>query len=193
MARFWLIGLEKSPFLCYDYLGNFTFTLGAAVLNHAVFCLITVLLSLTGCAGAESHIQGRACSASAAPISTPEPIAETVVADPMPVTVSKTPKLKKTMTLEVSGYTSEVAQTDNRPCEAADQTDICRRKAAGELICASNVFPLGANIHVDGLGTCVVADRMNSRYKAHVDWYFADKRLARKIGRKNRTVTIVTR
>ena len=166
----------------------------------AVFCLSALLISLTGCAGAEAHIQGRACSIPATPISAPEPIAEAPAAKPKPVVANatsavtaKTPKLRKTMTLEVSGYTSEVAQTDSRPCEAADQTDICRRKAAGELICASNVFPLGSRIHVEGLGTCVVADRMNSRYKANVDWYFADKRLARKIGRKNRTVTVVSR
>lgn len=163
------------------------------MLNHAVYCLFALLLSLTGCADANAHIAGRGCAVPVAPTSAIEPVVETPVATPKPVATTKAPKLKMAMTLEVSGYTSEVAQTDSRPCEAADQTDICRRKAAGELICASNVFPLGSRIHVDGLGTCVVADRMNSRYKAHVDWYFADKRLARKIGRKNRAVTVVTR
>jgi 3D (Asp-Asp-Asp) domain-containing protein len=114
--------------------------------------------------------------------------------------VGATEKLGTTLTMEVSGYTSEAGQTDSRPCEAADQSDICRRKAKGELICASNAFPLGTRLHVAGLGSCTVADRMNRRYRSHVDWYFGqdtesdDTRLRRalKIGRRDRRVTVLS-
>ncbi len=159
------------------------------MLNPAVFCLFALLLILTGCTGTEAKIHGRACSVGAAPVSAPEPIVEATVANQKPVVITQ----QKTMTLEVSAYSSSIEETDSTPCIAADNSDICRRKAAGELICASNAFPLGARIHVDGLGTCAVADRMNSRYTSHVDWYVLDKKTARKIGRKARTITVVSR
>lgn len=92
---------------------------------------------------------------------------------------------------EVTAYTSEVGQTDDSPCIAADGSDICARYAAGENICASNAFPLGSKITVDHLGTCTVADRMNRRYSNRVDWYFwKDTARALKMGRQNLLVTI---
>lgn len=174
------------------------------MLKLAALASLVSLLFINACANAEaqsSHENRRGCAVATAPIT--ESIITPIVVEPVaiaPVAVKpivkprptvKAPITGQSMTLEVSGYTSEVGQTDDRPCEAADQSDICKRKAGGELICASNVFALGTKIYVDGLGPCVVADRMNSRYKAHVDWYFADKRLALKIGRKNRTVTVL--
>lgn len=104
-----------------------------------------------------------------------------------------------TLVMEVTGYTSEPGQTDSSPCIAADNSDICKLKAKKELICASNQFPLGSLIHVDGLGTCTVRDHMNRRYTNNVDWYFGKdakgkkdkKKLAIKIGRKDREVKVI--
>jgi 3D (Asp-Asp-Asp) domain-containing protein len=75
----------------------------------------------------------------------------------------------------VTAYTSEPRQTDSTPCIASDGSDICKRYAKGELICAAgdrNV-PLGSKFYVEGYGTCTVADRMNIRYNGtgRVDIY----------------------
>lgn len=75
----------------------------------------------------------------------------------------------------VTAYTSEERQTDSTPCISSDGTDICKRYAKGELICAAgdrNV-PLGSKFHVEGYGVCTVADRMNIRYNGtgRVDIY----------------------
>lgn len=73
---------------------------------------------------------------------------------------------------EVSAYTSEVGQTDATPCISASGMNICHLYAEGTNVCATNAFPLGTLLEVEGLGTCVVEDRMNSRYRNRVDWYF---------------------
>jgi len=158
--------------------------------------LVVLFLLIAGCFEANANVSTssrRACAITAAPV----PTAPVVVADPVVIDQVATPpvavapiaiaipapikviaekkvktKIPESGLYAVSGYTSDVGQTDSTPCIAADTTDICRRKAAGELICASNAFALGTRIHVTGLGTCVVADRMNSRYQQNVDWYF---------------------
>lgn len=163
------------------------------MLNHAVYCLFAIILSLAGCVGTETHIQGRACSVPAAPILAPKPITEAPTTKPKPVTPPKAPKLKKTMILEISGYSSTKDQTDDTPCIAAHRIDICSRKAAGEKLCATNVVPIGTTLAIDGLGTCTVADHMAKRMDHHVDWYFTSRKAAKQFGRKNRTVTVVTR
>ena len=72
----------------------------------------------------------------------------------------------------ITAYTSEPAQTDSTPCIAADGSDICARYAAGEGICASNIFSMGVRLTVEGLGACTVADRMHPRQGAQrLDWY----------------------
>ena len=74
----------------------------------------------------------------------------------------------------VTAYTSYGGQTDDSPCIAADGSDICTRYAGGELICASNDYPLDAHLYITGYGHCTVADRMNSRYTGtgRIDIYF---------------------
>lgn len=86
----------------------------------------------------------------------------------------------------VTGYTSRPEETDDTPCIAAFGNDICAMKAKGQNVCASNDYPKGTVLHVDGLGTCTVLDRMNRRYTGtgNVDWYFgADLAAARAWGR----------
>jgi len=72
----------------------------------------------------------------------------------------------------VTAYNSVPAQTDGTPCIAADGSDICKRYAEGELICASNAVPFGTHLSVEGYGLCTVADRMNPRYTDRVDVYY---------------------
>ena len=46
----------------------------------------------------------------------------------------------------LTAYSSTEGQTDDRPCEAADGSDICERWKAGEEICASNDYPFGTRL-----------------------------------------------
>ena len=83
---------------------------------------------------------------------------------------------------EVSMYTSRKQETDNSPCISADGTNICKVKYN---VCASNAFPLGTKLYVEGLGECIVKDRMNRRYKNAVDWYAGmDLQRALRFGRR---------
>jgi 3D (Asp-Asp-Asp) domain-containing protein len=85
-----------------------------------------------------------------------------------------------------TAYTSHVEQTDSEPCVSADGSDICKLYAAGQLVCASNAYPLGSTLYVDGYGECVVADRMNKRYNKRVDVYFGyDRARALNWGKRN--------
>lgn len=62
-------------------------------------------------------------------------------------------------------------QTDNSPCIGAYAgVNICHELAVGNHICASNEFPKGTVLEVEGLGRCIVLDKMNARYKNRIDW-----------------------
>ena len=74
-------------------------------------------------------------------------------------------------TRRVYQYTSRVSETDGSPCISANGWNICKFHDSGINICAANFVPIGTYLYVDGLGSCVVADRMNKRYKSAVDWY----------------------
>lgn len=72
---------------------------------------------------------------------------------------------------KVTAYTSTPEQTDNSPC-IASSGDICERYRKGELVCATNEFPMGTILHLKGTAyKCVVSDRMNARYKNRIDLY----------------------
>lgn len=62
------------------------------------------------------------------------------------------------------------------------------------MTCASNDYEFGTKLNIEGLGECVVRDRMNSRYTGtgNVD-YYSGKNLekALSIGRKMRTVEVL--
>lgn len=90
----------------------------------------------------------------------------------------------------VTAYTSRPEETDGSPCVSADGSNICDLYAAGERICATNAFPLGSVLVVDGLGTCTVRDRMARRFVGRVDWYMGmDTPRALRFGRQNLNVT----
>ena len=95
---------------------------------------------------------------------------------------------------QVTGYTSRPEETDSNPCESASGFDICKtidhlKNVPADGICATNDYAFGTRIFVDGMGVCVVLDRMNARYKpgtGHIDWYFGkDLDAAKQFGRKN--------
>ncbi len=91
--------------------------------------------------------------------------------------------VKKMTSIPVTAYNSVPGQTDATPCIGAQGTDICAYLEAGSNTCAANFVPLGTVLEVEGLGTCVVRDRMNARYYYRVDWYMGmDVAAARSFG-----------
>ena len=61
-------------------------------------------------------------------------------------------------------------QCDNTPCISASGDNICTLIAQGQIIFASNEFPLGTKLYVEGIGEGIVLDRMNSRFKTRIDY-----------------------
>lgn len=94
----------------------------------------------------------------------------------------------------VTAYNSVPEQTDATPCIGAQGTDICKIYEAGENVCAANFVPLGTKIEVEGLGTCVVRDRMNARYHKRVDWYMGmDISAARQFGVRTKQIAVYSK
>jgi len=93
--------------------------------------------------------------------------------------------------MTVTMYTSRPQETDGSPCTAASNVDICKLHKAGVDTCASNDYRFGTRLTVNGLGTCLVLDRMNRRYtgKGRLDWYAGnDLAAATQFGIKTLTV-----
>ena len=76
-------------------------------------------------------------------------------------------------------------QTDNTPCISASGINICE---ATIKVCASNEFPFGTKLLIDGK-VCEVQDRMNYRYTYRIDLFFKDKESAANWGK--RTVEVI--
>lgn len=91
-------------------------------------------------------------------------------------------------TVEVSGYNSEVAQTDDSPFITAKGTYV------RDGIVAANMFPFGTAIKIPALfgdKIFVVEDRMNKRYQRNVDVWFASKSEALKLGRRTVQIEVI--
>lgn len=73
----------------------------------------------------------------------------------------------------ISFYTSEARQTDDSPEIAANGQNIWHLYQNGQKTCASNDYKIGTKLSIEGIGTCIVRDRMNSRYTGtgRIDWY----------------------
>lgn len=100
----------------------------------------------------------------------------------VPLEEQKTAEIKEVV--EVSAYTSEVAQTDSSPYITADGTNL---KKEYKCIIATNDYPFNTRIEIETLGICEVHDRMNKRYtgKSKIDVYMGnDKQRALEFGRK---------
>jgi len=91
-------------------------------------------------------------------------------------------------TVQVSGYNSEVGQTDDSPFITASNTHV------RDGIVASNMFPFGTVIKIPSLygdKIFVVEDRMNKRYQNNVDIWFADHTEALKLGRRTIQIEVI--
>lgn len=187
----------------------------AALLRLALLVIFTFIgIAAIGHEPASASIAtGRTCSINAAPMApiaavvTPvAPIAppiEPVVTTPIKRIPAAPVQEGKTLMLEVTGYTSTESQTDADPCIIKGRINICRLKRQGHNICASNVFPKGTRVRIDGIdGACTVMDTMPSDQTRDIDWYFGQDpendpqgplwRKAMAVGRHDRKVTVIS-
>lgn len=84
--------------------------------------------------------------------------------------VVKIPPVEKVIYREFTAYNAgDPYQCDDTPCISASLDNICELLAQGQVIFASNEFPLGTKLYVEGIGEGIVLDRMNSRFKTRID------------------------
>ncbi len=113
-----------------------------------------------------------------------------VVPEPEPEKVILTPIGVK----GISAYNvGDPSQTDDSPCISASGENVCLALESGQKRCAANFVPFGTELEIEGFGRCIVTDRMNSRYKNHVDIAMkkTEKKEALKFGRKKLNVRLV--
>lgn len=98
-----------------------------------------------------------------------------------------------TVTMAVSAYTSDVAQTDADPCTTASGLNVCERNAEDIVATNFRYLPFGTAVRIPELfGDRIfyVHDRMNRRYTNTVDVWMKDISDARKFGRRTAKVEI---
>lgn len=88
----------------------------------------------------------------------------------------------------ITSYNPVPEQTDDTPFITASGIDI---RETNYQICASNEFPFGTIIRIEGLGACEIQDRTNKRYKYRIDWLTMTEDEAMEIGKKNLEIEIV--
>lgn len=90
----------------------------------------------------------------------------------------------------VTAYNSVPEQTDDTPCIGADGDNLCQYDGCAV---ASNDYPLGTRIELEGIGVCTVKDRMNRRYTGtgRIDLYMGmDVAGAKKFGKKELKIKV---
>ena len=92
--------------------------------------------------------------------------------------------------VEISAYTSKVEETDSTPHTTAAGTKTRRG------VVAANFLPFGTRIHIPeiaGSRVFTVEDRMNRRYRKHVDIWVPKISEARNIGRRKVAIVILSK
>lgn len=98
---------------------------------------------------------------------------------------------RRTYTIPITAYTSEVGQTDDTPCITASGLDVCKRDE--ENVVAANFLPLGTRVRIPELyGNRVfyVEDRMNERYNYKMDIWMKQKADAKQFGVQYATIEV---
>lgn len=96
-----------------------------------------------------------------------------------------------------TGYSLSVDETDGSPCIGAGNNNLCdlrpELKKDNITICASRDLPLDTLIYIDGIGECVIKDRMNKRYKGtnRIDVLFDSKQEAINFGKQQLKYVII--
>lgn len=93
-------------------------------------------------------------------------------------------------TAEFSAYTLSESETDQDYCIGSRNLNLCKLKPIleerGLKICASRDLPLDTMISIEGIGECIILDRMSIRYKGtgNIDILMDSKEEAFIFGRK---------
>ena len=109
-----------------------------------------------------------------------------------------TTTLRRTMTVQVSGYNSEVGQTDDSPFITANGTHVRDGIVAANIIdAAGRNIPFNTAIKFKQCGGIpedkifTVTDRLNKRYTKNVDIWFEHKTDALQFGRRTCQIEII--
>ena len=90
--------------------------------------------------------------------------------DRKPQSDNKVYELHSTKTRRVTAYNvGDVSQSDNSPCKSANGENICMALALKYPRCGANFVPFGTKLIINGIGECLVTDRMHKRYPDDVD------------------------
>lgn len=109
---------------------------------------------------------------------------------PTPTPQQPTPEITYHLTAEFSAYTLSEDETDGDPCTGSRSLNLCKLKPIleerGLKICASRDLPLDTMIDIEGIGQCIILDRMNIRYlgTGNIDILMDSKENAINFGRK---------
>lgn len=80
-------------------------------------------------------------------------------------------RLMPSFRADATAYNSVPGQTDDRPCESADGSDICKLHAEGKETCARNGMPFDTVLWSRATGLCTVRDRTASKFSHRVDYH----------------------
>jgi 3D (Asp-Asp-Asp) domain-containing protein len=82
-------------------------------------------------------------------------------------------------------------QCDDTPCIASNGENICTALALGYKRCASNDYPFGTRLYVDGYGECLVVDRMKDDGKIDVAFPAHQFKKAVEFGARPRLIRVL--
>lgn len=92
-------------------------------------------------------------------------------------------KVLKTYQVPITAYSSTLDQTDGDPCTTANGFNVCLHNQ--EDVVAANFLKFGTKVRIPeyfGDQIFTVQDRMNSRYKYHLDVWMKTREAAKKFG-----------
>lgn len=108
----------------------------------------------------------------------------------LPVSDAADPR--RNLTVPITAYTSEAAQTDSTPCIAARGFNLCEHNE--EDVVAANFLPMGAKIRIPELygdRVFTVVDRMNARYSNRLDIWMREYDDAKSFGLQYATIEVL--
>ena len=93
-----------------------------------------------------------------------------------------------TITRTVTAYTASADETDNEPCIAARNYNLCEDKTI--KVVATNEYPIGTQLMIDNVPYTVL-DRMNKRYPNRYDILVETKAEAMAYGVQTKEIKVI--
>ena len=95
---------------------------------------------------------------------------------------------EETITRTVTAYTASADETDNEPCIAARNYNLCGDKT--KKVVATNEYPIGTQLMIDNVPYTVL-DRMNKRYPNRYDILVETKAEAMAYGVQTKEIKVI--